>query len=187
MNPHYFWAVRLPDDIKNIINEKMKPLKVVFPFKRWVHPMDYHITLAFLGSVEKERIPSLLDIMGAYIKDSPSFSLQMTGLGVFGNATAPRIFWVSVNQEEMLYSLHKNVTIACKSAGFLLESRSYNPHITIARNWNGTIFEKKMLDEYNPFHSITGMFMVDEVVLYKTNMDQTPKYEPIATFSLLIE
>ena len=24
-------------------------LKIAFPFKKWLHPADYHITMAFLG------------------------------------------------------------------------------------------------------------------------------------------
>lgn len=187
MNPHYFWAVQLPVDTKKLIFNHMEQLKSTFPFKRWVHMMDYHITLSFLGSVETEKVKPVIDIVGEEIKSISSFPLHLTGLGVFGNKVAPRIFWVAVNHEKKLFNLQKSVHNACKNAGFILESRSFNPHITIARNWIGNEFEKNIIEENNPFQSINASFTVDEVVLYKTNLEQTPKYEPIATFSLLVE
>ena len=30
MNPHYFWAIRLPDDVKKTIFEKLEELKEFF-------------------------------------------------------------------------------------------------------------------------------------------------------------
>jgi 2'-5' RNA ligase len=184
MNPHYFWAVRLPDDTKQMIDDQLEPLKSVFPFKRWVHPSDFHITLVFLGSVEKEKLQSVIDIVGEEVKENTTFTLDIPGLGVFGNKQSPRIFWAAVKQESYLFSLQKQIYQACHQAGFTLESRSYSPHITIARNWNGPDFETNLLEAHNPFKEINTKFKVEEVVLYKTNLDQTPKYEPIATFSL---
>ena len=40
---------------------------------------------------------------------------------------------------------------------------------------------------YNPFKYIPISFIADEVVLYKTNIEKTPKYEAIATYKLLDE
>lgn len=187
MNPHYFWAVRLPDEKKKMMEEQLEARRNLFPFKRWVHPLDYHITLAFLGSVEKEKLPSVIEVVGEGIKGCKSFSLHITGLGVFGNKLSPRIFWAAVTSEPQLFALQQIVYRACQQVGFTLESRSYSPHITLARNWNGPEFDSKRLEEANPFKEIDTKFKVEEVVLYKTNLDKSPKYEPIATFSLPVE
>lgn len=93
IKPHYFWAVRLPDSIKQYIQDEMTNVKQIFKFKRWVHMDDYHITLVFLGSVDQQKTQSVIDLVGDAIKDEKAFELQIEGLNVFGNNISPRIFW----------------------------------------------------------------------------------------------
>jgi RNA 2',3'-cyclic 3'-phosphodiesterase len=186
-NPHYFWAVRLPDDVKQVIFEKIHDIKEVFPFKRWVHEDDYHITLAFLGSVDKTKLDLVIDSIKESIKEEKVFPLQIQGINIFGNNKSPRIFWASVNHEEQLHHLQAKVYKGCIEVGFTLEDRGFNPHITLARNWTGPEFDPKILQTNNPFRKEPHSFTVQEVVLYKTNLEKTPKYEPIATFSLVGE
>ncbi len=107
---------------------------------------------------------------------------------MFGNREVPRIFWASVNRNSQLYELQKEVHQVCSEVGFSLESRPYLPHITLARNWNGEEkFEREWLEKYNPFQIMPISFIANEVVLYKTNIEKTPKYESIATFTLCDE
>lgn len=185
MKNHYFWAVRLPDFIKQTIEDALTDSKQIFQFKRWVHRNDYHITLAFLGSVEQPQLQPTIDLVGNAIKDEKVFSLQIQGLNIFGNHQSPRIFWASVQQENKLFQLQTIVHEKCLEAGFTLEKRPYHPHITVARNWTGhEEFQLVLLEKHNPFYENPLTFQVDEVVLYKTNLEQIPKYEPIAVFSL---
>ncbi len=53
---HYFFALELPESCKNKLNEWAGTIKEAYSFKSWVHPEDYHITLAFLGFAEEERL-----------------------------------------------------------------------------------------------------------------------------------
>lgn len=184
--PHYFWAVRIPDRVKQTIYDELIKIKPIFPFKRWVHLQDYHITLAFLGSVQPEQLTSVEKSVYEAIKDQKSFMLDITGLGVFGAQTSPRIFWSSVNEMKQLFQLQEIVHKTCLEEGFLLDSRPYHPHITLARKWGGN--EKFKLDDlvtHNPFNGSKLSFKVNEVVLYQSNIENTPKYEPIKVFSLV--
>lgn len=185
MNTHYFWAVRLPDFIKQNIQDELTNVKQIFQFNRWVHKYDYHITLAFLGVVDQQQLQLVIDLVGNAIKNEKTFPLQIQGLNIFGNSLSPRIFWAAVHQENKLFQLQTIVHEKCLEAGFTLESRPYNPHITLARKWTGhEEFKLELLEKYNPFREHPLTFKVDEVVLYKTNLEQIPKYEPIAAFSL---
>ena len=166
----------------------MRRLKGSFPFKRWVHELDYHITLTFLGSAQEEKLAVATKLVGDVVKSVRSFRLEIQGINVFGNREAPRIFWASVQQENQLFELQKQVYEVCSEVGFTLESRPYLPHITLARNWNGEAkFERDWLEKYNPFQFMPISFIADHVVLYKTNIEKTPKYESIATFTLCDE
>lgn len=186
-NPHYFWALRIPDHIKQKVHEPFNELKDIFAFKRWVHIEDYHITLAFLGAVEGPKLKAGIDLVQKGIKSETFFPLQVQGINTFGNQKSPRIFWAAVNHEERLHQLQAKVHQHCLEAGLELESRAYHPHITLARKWVGTEFQPDLLQEYNPFHIEPLSFMANEVVLYQTHLEKTPKYEPIATFSLVGE
>jgi RNA 2',3'-cyclic 3'-phosphodiesterase len=187
-NTHYFWAISLSEDVKKTMFMEFEKIKGYFPFKRWVHELDYHITLTFLGSAQEEKLEVATKLIGDVVKNVKAFPLELQGINVFGNREAPRIFWTSVKQENQLFELQKQVYEVCSEVGFTLESRSYLPHITIARNWNGEEkFERDWLTMYNPFKYIPISFIADEVVLYKTNIEKTPKYEAIATYKLLDE
>ncbi len=182
---HYFWAVKLPDPIKQNIHDKMENLKQVFLFQRFVHKSDYHITLAFLGSVDEQKLSNVIEQVSKAIKNVKAFPLQIQGINIFGNSKSPRIFWGAVNQEHALFQLQEIVHEKCQEVGFTLETRPYHPHITIARKWSGTQeFEMEWLDKYNPYAGNPLSLQVNEVVLYKTHVERTPKYEPIAIFRL---
>ena len=184
-NPHYFWAVRLPDLTKQTIHDEMKKLDHIFRFKRWVHREDYHITLAFLGSVEEQRLSGVIELVGSAIEEEDSFPLQIEGLDVFGNPKAPRIFWAAVNEEKGLFRLQEIIHRKCTEAGFTLEERPYHPHITLARKWAADeVFNRELLSQYNPFQKGSLAFEAKDIVLYRTNVENTPKYEPVVSFSI---
>ena len=96
-NPHYFWAVRLPDAVKDIIFEKFAELKDIFPFKRWVHQDDYHITLSFLGSAEKQKLDTVVDFVEDAIKNESAFPLQIEGINTFGTSNPLAYFGLPSN------------------------------------------------------------------------------------------
>ena len=183
---HYFWAVRIPDDVKQTIHDELTKIKPIFQFKRWVDVNDYHITLAFLGSVKPQQLPSVIKLVGDAIKNQKTFMLAMEGLNVFGPQKSPRIFWGAVNEVNPLFQLQKIVHKTCLAAGFSLETRPYHPHITLARKWVGNgDFTMSDLVTHNPFEKKALSFQVSEIVLYKSNLENTPKYESIAVFPLV--
>ena len=184
---HYFWAVRIPDHVIQIIHKELTEIKPIFQFKRWVDLNDYHITLAFLGSINQQKLPSTIKSVGDAINNQKAFKLDIEGLNVFGSPKAPRIFWGAVNEVKQLFQLQEIVHKTCLEAGFSLETRPYHPHITLARKWGkNEDFNRDDLVTYNPFREKALSFQVNEVVLYKSNLESTPKYESIATFSLVV-
>jgi RNA 2',3'-cyclic 3'-phosphodiesterase len=186
-NPHYFWALKLPGDMKQYIQDELEKIKNYFPFKRWVHEQDYHITLAFLGNAKKENLLLATDLIREAITDVQSFPLYLNRIDVFGKVSSPRIFWGGVEKEPRIDKAQSLVFNSCSQSGFLLEERPFKPHITLARNWNGPVFQRELLERYNPFKKGDVPFLVNEVVLYKTNIRNTPKYEPITNLILKSE
>ena len=60
---HYFWAVKLPDAIKQTIHDELNNVQPIFQFQRWVHRDDYHITLAFLGAADSQRLQTAINLV----------------------------------------------------------------------------------------------------------------------------
>lgn len=181
---HFFFALRLPLEAKEALKDLSDHVKKEFPFSRWVHGQDYHITLAFLGFADNIQLKRAQDLIHQQTIDCESFPLKIDHLGVFGRKDSPRIFWAGVQTEERLHIVRKQVFLACEQVGFQLETRPFHPHITLARKWpidtpfSITKFEVgKMLNK--PLS-----FIGSEIVLYQTHLDKTPKYEAIATFPL---
>jgi RNA 2',3'-cyclic 3'-phosphodiesterase len=182
---HYFLALRLPDPIKSSLAEAKKKFHESFHFQKWVHEQDYHITLAFLGYANEQQLADIREFVPHFIKNDNHFSLRISHIGTFGMNEAPRIFWAGVDKSQELQNLRNHTYSACEQAGFQLEKRAFHPHITLARKWKGNEhFDRLSLERENLFQEHSLTFIASEVVLYKTNLLQTPKYEKVFTFSL---
>lgn len=179
LKPHYFFALSLPEETKRYLNGCVEPMRLEGSFKKWVHPEDYHLTLAFLGSADE--LVQVMDKVGRLTQ--PSFPLTLSGFGTFGKSDSPRILWMGVEPSDMLHRLRDLVFGACEEAGFQLDQRPFSPHITVGRKWNGeTQFTQQWLNEFQPPERHT--FTATEVVLYQTHPDRLPKYEAIHTIPL---
>jgi RNA 2',3'-cyclic 3'-phosphodiesterase len=182
---HFFFAVKIPEETKLLIKEKCDKLKAILPFSTWVHHEDLHITLAFLGNAPSEKLSNAVDNVNAALSGTNGFQLEMNKLGIFGIEESPRIFWLNTKDSNELEVVRKKVFTACTEAGFQLESRPFKPHITLARKWKGDQhFHKKLLDVWVALQPEPLLFNINEVVLYQTHLDKTPKYEPKTIYLL---
>lgn len=182
---HYFFAIKIPDEIKLIMKHQCEQLKGILHFNRWVHHEDLHITLAFLGNAPAEKLSIAMENVQQAIGGSKEFLLEMNKLGIFGKLDSPRIFWVDTKESNELQVVRKKVFTACLEAGFQLETRPFKPHITLARKWVAhQQFQKNLLDVWYEIQPQPLLFRVNEVVLYQTHLDQTPKYEAKTTYKL---
>lgn len=180
---HFFYAVKIPSETKKQLHSKILPLKEELPFHRWVHPDDYHITLAFLGNAEREMLEKSIQLISETLQKETTFSLCFEGLGTFGSKETPRIFWLGLGEQERLYEVRNTVFLACEEAGFSLEKRPFHPHVTIARKWKGNHpFNHHNLQKENPFDLERISFVANEIVLYQTHLDREPKYEVVQSF-----
>lgn len=186
MKNNHFFAVKIPEEQKmqlyNFINEKRND----YPFKNWVHPLDYHITLAFLGKVAPFLLRESVRRVQHHLSGEKSFRLTIRRLGVFGAKTSPRVFWADVFPSEDLTNIHEKVYLACLEAGVQLNQRPFRPHITLARKWIGEHpFSEHLLLPVEQKDGTPISFKVQEIVLYESKLTSTPKYQGIERFSLL--
>ncbi|MDQ0272231.1 RNA 2',3'-cyclic phosphodiesterase [Cytobacillus purgationiresistens] len=180
---HFFFAVSLPEEVKLILREQCERMRTDMSFKKWVHHEDYHITLAFLGAATAEKLNTAVETIKKNIQETHEFNAVIQHFGTFGKADSPRILWADLQHNEQLISLRNQVFSGCLSAGFQLETRPFTPHITLARKWS----TEEHFIEGGKYFDEGLSFMVNEVVLYRTHLDQIPKYEKIAIIPLTNE
>ena len=99
----------------------------------WVDPLNIHLTLAFLGDTEDERIK----VAGIMLKQKCTgfgeFDFSLSGTGVFKDLRDPRVIWIGIKEFDRLQELNEQVKTGLKDTGFKVEDRPFKPHITIGR------------------------------------------------------
>lgn len=98
----------------------------------WPRPGNGHITLRFLGAVERERLEALGRAL-AGVAFGP-FELGLAGAGRFPPRGAARVAWVGVGQgAARLAALAADIDTALAPLGFGPRERPYRPHLTLFR------------------------------------------------------
>ncbi|KHD85934.1 RNA 2',3'-cyclic phosphodiesterase [Heyndrickxia ginsengihumi] len=183
MSNHYFLAALLPNEMKKSLWQVTQQMQQELNFKSWVYKEDYHITLAFLGEASQEQLEQVNTDILHDIKRIPSFTLKIDHFGTFGNSNKPRILWAGIEQSHELMELQKMIYHHCLRAGFQLDRRPFNPHITLARKWRDEkAFQQDVLSTYRT--DTQQSFIIEQAVLYQTHLDQLPKYEVKKQFVL---
>jgi 2'-5' RNA ligase len=181
---NFFIAVKIPDSTKAWLYEKLKSEKPLLSFRNRVHPADYHITLAFLGKIGPQSLVPLDAGLRGILAGEQSFCLTVNRLGTFGKKDEPRVFWAGVEPSEPLRRVREKVYNYCEKSGFRLDPKPFRPHITLARKWgNPAPFQA---DDLIPVmeRMDRATFLVEEIALYETRPDQSPKYHPYALYRL---
>lgn len=97
---------------------------------RRIAPRRLHLTLAFLGKVDADRLPDLERIATGQIL--PREPLVLDRLGWFER---PRVGWLGCSAvPEAWASLARCLTIALAAAGFRTDQRDWLPHISLYRD-----------------------------------------------------
>jgi len=130
-----FVAIELPQEVKAALADLQTGLKLPeHNFVKWVAPEGVHLTLKFLGSVASNKIPEIVGAMEKAAKGISPFRVEFHSLGAFPNLRQPRVLWVGVGGETArLIDLQQRVDTALAPLGFTPESRSFSPHLTLAR------------------------------------------------------
>jgi 2'-5' RNA ligase len=153
---------------------------------RWVDPVNFHLTIAFLGDTEDGKIKILAGMLKDKCSGFYKFDFMLSGAGVFKNYRDPRIIRSGIKSSEKLYALENKIAEGLKSNGFLMEERQFKPHLTLGRvkSVTDTGNLKNILDRYRDieFQKVE----VKEVILFESILTLTgPIYKPLGSYSLL--
>ena len=130
-----FIALDVSDVARSSLSGAIHRLKAAMPRGvRWVDPRGIHLTLKFLGDIDPAWVDRILESMRRVGQEASSFSLSLTGLGVFPNQRQPRVLWAGVAGDlDSLASIQSVVDEGMAKEEFTRERRGFNPHLTIGR------------------------------------------------------
>ena len=130
-----FIAIELPDHLRLKITRLQEQLKSGgrAPVK-WVDPNSIHLTLKFLGDIDAGITGKITTALEEAVRGVHPFHLEVKGLGVFPNLRRVNVIWVGITGEvDRLSQLQRRVESSLSPLGFAAESRSFRPHLTLAR------------------------------------------------------
>lgn len=129
-----FLALELSDEVRAALRSELARLRRALPALHWVDAQSLHVTLAFLGELEDERLAAATNAAAAVAPALHPFQLEIMGRGTFGQPWAPRVVWAGIGGEtERLTALHAALTAALAVYGFARDPRPFAPHLTLAR------------------------------------------------------
>lgn len=129
-----FVAIPLPKEVKEYLSDIISDLKLTFPEKsvKWVQPENIHLTLKFLGNISKSTLHFLLEKMKTGDRFSP-FNLTIEKIGAFPSIYKPQVIWVGSSNHIAISELAQFVEKSTSMVKNENDSKSFSPHLTIAR------------------------------------------------------
>ena len=176
-----FIAIRPPEPVRDRLVDAMEGIEGA----RWVDEENLHLTLRFLGEVER---PAANDLAAALARVSAApFMLSVDGVGHFDKRSRhgadPRALWARVPFTGQLSELRMKVERACEAAGLGRDTRRFTPQITLARLNRSTGPIGGWLATFGDLAA--GPWEVGEFVLYESHLGHTGSfYEPVTVFAL---
>ncbi len=99
----------------------------------WVAPVNYHVTLKFLGWTREAAIGAIRDGIGRAARGTPRLTFRTTRLGAFPSLDKASVVWAGIEDGGGLGELAKRLEIEMTELGFAAEPRPYHPHVTLGR------------------------------------------------------
>ena len=157
-----FVAIRPPAAIRAILLGAMGGISGA----RWQSEDQLHLTLRFIGEVDRHRAGDVHAALGA-VHHAP-FEIALSGIGAFERRGQAETVWAGVSPHEPLKALHNKVDTALSRVGVPPDERAYLPHITLARLKRSSGHVGNLLEEAGGLTSPT--FAVSDFALFESTL-----------------
>jgi RNA 2',3'-cyclic 3'-phosphodiesterase len=129
--PRLFAALEVPRDAAL----SLSLLRGGLTGARWIDTENYHITLRFMGDVDRHMASEIADSLDRVRRQS--FFVNLSGVGAFGGKK-PHSVYAAITASPELTLLQAELERICQRLGLEAEPRKFIPHVTLARLKNTT-------------------------------------------------
>jgi 2'-5' RNA ligase len=181
-----FVAVKTDAAAQSVLGEVINVLSATRADVKWIHDFNLHITIKFLGDIEREDLEKVIKGLEEAVKSFKPMSLAINGVDVIPNIRYPRVVCASLGGDTAgLTGLAHTIESELFNLGIPKEAREFFPHITLGRVKSFKA-KSKLIMELRRFHKneLAGM-VVDEIHLIKSELKPGGAiYEDLAAFPL---
>jgi 2'-5' RNA ligase len=172
-----FVAIRPPEPIRDLLIDAMDDT----PDFRWQDDTQLHLSLRFVGEVDRPRADDLADALGRI--RAGHFQLRVNGVGRFEQRSAGAL-WAGIEPKEPVAALAAKIERVCQQIGLEAERRSFHPHITLAR-WKGRRTREVLGFLERRRGLVSAPFEVDRFILFESQLSRHgAHYEAVAEYPL---
>jgi 2'-5' RNA ligase len=127
-----FFGLPVPEEQRELLGRHLAACASIAPAFRWIVPANLHLTIRFIGSVERNLVDGIAERLEA--AGLRSFELELGDLGTFKRGRLVRVVWVGLRSgAQQAIDLAARVEAECARAGLEPEARAFEPHLTLAR------------------------------------------------------
>ncbi len=124
--PRLFTGLEIPADAADYLAEMRGGIYGA----RWMNPDDYHVTLRFIGDVDRRMADDIADALDE-IRRQP-VAIRFDRLDGFGG-DKPRAIVARIKPTPDVTELQADHERRLRRLGLAPETRNYTPHVTLAR------------------------------------------------------
>jgi 2'-5' RNA ligase len=172
-----FVALRPHEHIRDLLIDAMDDS----PEFRWQDDEQLHLTLRFVGEVERPVAEDLAAALGRV--RAPRFDLRIKGVGRFDQRSSGAL-WAGVEPREPVAALAAKIERVCLTVGLEPERRAFHPHLTLAR-WKG--WRSSDAEAFVARHRAltSDPFAVDAFALFESHLSRHgAHYEEVESYPL---
>lgn len=151
---------------------------------RWQDDDQLHLTLRFIGEVERPVAEDVAAALAAVHAPVPTVALA--SVGRFDRRGRTDTLWAGIAPHDALRALHRKVDQACVRAGLEPERRTFAPHVTLARLPRATGAGPE-IERWLATHAglASAPFAMPHLVLYQSHLARGGAvYEPVMRWPL---
>ena len=182
-----FTALELNSKVIAQLTELVRRLR---PYSgiRWVHPLNMHVTLKYIGDWPGERLEEVIGACSDVKLPSvhTALTVPLAGLGFFPDARSPCVFWVGAENTPALRKLASSVDAVLQPLGIAPEVRPYQPHLTLGRVGKDVNLDDLLGAVEDLPGREFGTITPDRFVLFESTTTQSgPVYRKLAEFPFI--
>ena len=127
-----FFGLPVPQPQRDQLGQLIASCAHVAPDFRWTPVENLHLTLRFVGSVERSVVDAVAGALDA--RPLAAFELRLGDFGTFHRGRAVRVVWLGLRAgADEASALAAQVDAECIQAGLAGEDRPFQAHLTLAR------------------------------------------------------
>ncbi|ABR31012.1 hypothetical protein SU69_05885 [Thermosipho melanesiensis] len=163
-----FIAIDITSEVRSVAEDVISKLKKMGFKASWVSPENLHLTLFFLGEIDKEKVELLAEKFHRRLIGFPSFSFNVNEFGFFRFKHLPRVFFLKVEQSKILQTLYLEMRSEMKKLRISFDDKgNFVPHITLGRlKYSPENWEELVKDIDVPKMVVP----VDKVIIYSSTL-----------------